>query len=93
LPYINNGIFGEVLPNGNVLISQQNMAKVMEYDPEGKVVWQADVTIPGIATRLANGHTLVPSQNNTRLVELDRTGKIVNDFKDITYRPFRVSRR
>jgi HEAT repeat protein len=93
VPFVNNGLFGEVLPNDHVLISQQNMAKVIEYDEAGKVVWQADVPQPGVPTRLPNGHTLVPSQNNARLVELDRAGKVVNDFKEINYRPWRVTRR
>jgi HEAT repeat protein len=94
VPFINSGnLFGEVLPNDHVLISQGGVNKVTEYDGDGKVVWQADVTFPGIPTRLANGHTLVPVQNNNRLVELDRTGKVVNEYKDLNYRPWRVSRR
>jgi HEAT repeat protein len=94
IPFVNSGnLYGEVLPNDHVLISQGGVNKVTEYDGDGKVVWQADVTFPGIPTRLANGHTLVPAQTNTRLVELDRTGKVVNEYKDLNYRPWRVSRR
>ncbi len=88
IPFINNGnLWGEVLPNDHVLISMGGVNKVTEYDGDGKVVWEANVTFPGIPTRLSNGHTLVPSQNNTHLVELDRTGKLVNEFKDMNYKP------
>ena len=90
---VNFSLFGEVLPNDHVLIATQGINKVVEYDGDGKVVWEASVPIPGTPSRLSNGHTLVPSQNNTRLVELDRTGKIVNEYKDLNYRPWRVSRR
>ena len=45
------------------------------------------------AVRLPNGHTLVTCQNQTHVVELDQTGKVVNELKDLTYRPWRVSRR
>ena len=94
IPFVQNGnLFGEVLPNDHVLISVGGNNKVTEYDAEGKVVWQADVPLPGIPTRLPNGHTLVPAQNSTHLVELDRTGRVVNEYKDLNYRPWRVTRR
>ena len=43
--------------------------------------------------RLSNGHTLVTCLNQTHIVELDQAGKVVNDMKDLTYHPWRVSRR
>jgi hypothetical protein len=92
LPF-NNAVFGEVLANDHVVISMQGLNKVAEYDADGRIVWEATVTLPGTPSRLSNGHTLVPSQNNTRLVELDRTGKVVNEVKDLSYKPWRISRR
>ncbi len=93
LPFINNGVWGEVLPNDHVIISSQGNSKVTEYDGEGKVVWEANVPQAGVPARQPNGHTLVPSQGNALLFELDRTGKIVHEFKDLGYRPWRVTRR
>ena len=93
LPFVNNGVWGEVLPNDHVIISSQGNGKVTEYDGEGKVVWETNLQQPGVPARLANGHTLVPTMSNSLLVELDRTGKIVHEFKDLGYRPWHVTRR
>ena len=82
----------EVLPNGRVLIPQYNNNKVVEYDPEGKVVWEASVSQPLAAIRLANGNTLVSSYGTFQLQELDRSGKVVWEHKT-GGRPGRVRRR
>ena len=84
---------GEVLPNDHVLISSPNIGKVYEYDADGKTVMEANVQLANNFFRLSNGHTLVTCQNQTHVVELDQTGKVVNDMKDLTYHPWRVSRR
>jgi HEAT repeat protein len=93
MPFVNNGLFGEVLPNDHVIISNQGIGKVTEYDADGKVVWEAQVVSPGTPTRLSNGNTLVPMINNNRMIELDRSGKVVNEHKDLPYRAWRVTRR
>jgi HEAT repeat protein len=82
----------DVLPNGNVLVSQTDRNKVAELNSDGKTVWQADA--PGIttATRLPNGHTLVASHNMSSVTELDRSGKVVWEHKD-TLHVFRARRR
>ena len=68
----------ELLPNGNVLIPLAWQNKVTEYDPEGKVVWEANVMQPMAVNRLPNGNTLIASQQwPAKLYELDRTGKQV----------------
>lgn len=82
----------EVLPGGRVLVPQYNNNRVVEYDPEGKVVWEATVMQPMGAVRLANGNTLVSSYGNLQLVELDRAGKVVWEHKTQA-RPGRVRRR
>jgi HEAT repeat protein len=94
LPFQNFGLGGADVAAGDcVVVSVQNLNKVMEYGPDGKVRWQAEVLAPGIPHRLANGQTLVPSNHNTRLVRLDATGKIVSELKDLSFRPFRVHGR
>lgn len=82
----------DVLPNGRVLVPQYGSNKVIEFDPDGKQVWEASVSMPNSATRLPNGHTLVASNNSQRLVELDRAGKVVWEYKDGN-RPWRARRR
>lgn len=74
----------EVLPNGHVLIPQFHTNKVVEYDAEGKSVWEASADHAIAAVRLANGNTLVTFMNETRAVELDREGKEVWEYKSDT---------
>ncbi len=82
----------DALPNGNVLVPQMNQNKVVEYDRDGKVVWEAEAAQPTSAQRLPDGHTLVASLNNGTLVELDAKGKKVSEQK-AEGRPWRASRR
>ncbi|HYV36691.1 MAG TPA: HEAT repeat domain-containing protein, partial [Gemmataceae bacterium] len=64
----------DVTSKGHVLILQ-GLNTVVEYDPDGKIVWQ--MPTPGHRpTRLANGNTLVASETNG-VVELDSAGKTV----------------
>lgn len=69
----------EVLPNGRLLLAHYNNAKVVEYDLEGRVVWQATVNSPTSAFRLPNGNTLVSTGRNNSVVEIDRTGKTISE--------------
>ncbi|MBY0527949.1 MAG: PQQ-binding-like beta-propeller repeat protein [Gemmataceae bacterium] len=82
----------EVLPSGRLLIPSRTTNKVIEYDADGKVVWQADAQQPKAATRLANGHTLVSSFDTNMVIELDRAGKVVWEYKD-SYSQYRARRR
>jgi outer membrane protein assembly factor BamB len=87
-------VFGnEIQPRGGVLTPITYQNKVVEYDAEGKQVWEASVAQPGAATRLPNGHTLVAShQSPAKLIELDRAGKVVSETQ-IPDHPVRVYRR
>jgi hypothetical protein len=70
----------DVLPGGRVLIPEKTNNRVVEYDAEGRMVWQAPFPEPVAAVRLPNGHTLITSFNQNRAVELDRTGKEVWEY-------------
>ncbi len=83
----------EVLPNGRVIVPQANLNKVVEYDPDGKVVWEAStIQYPTSAVRLPNGNTLVSSQSTMQVVELNRAGKVVWEYQD-AISVFRARRR
>jgi HEAT repeat protein len=82
----------DVLSGGRVLAPQPVNNRVVEFDLEGKVVWQAPLSAPNSAVRLANGHTLVACNNTQRLVELDRSGKVITE-KKLDANPWHVSRR
>ncbi|HZU34653.1 MAG TPA: PQQ-binding-like beta-propeller repeat protein, partial [Gemmataceae bacterium] len=71
----------DVLSNGHILVAQQNMSKVVEYDPDGKAVWQYSTNWPSSAVRLANGNTLIASQNSQEVFEVTRAGKKVWDYR------------
>jgi hypothetical protein len=74
----------DVLPGGRVLVPERTSNRVVEYDAEGKVIWQALFPEPVAAVRLPNGHTLVTSYSLTRAVELDRAGQQVWEYRSNT---------
>jgi len=73
-----------MLPSGNVLIPHNGENKVVEYDGEGKEVWEVKVEQPIAATRLPNGNTLVTSMTQNRAVEFDRAGREVWEYRQNT---------
>ncbi len=84
----------EALSGGRVLVPQPNLSKVIEYDGDGKQVWEASVQFPFSASRLPNGNTLVASPNSGKVVELNRSGRVVWEHKTTgNERPYRVRRR
>ncbi|MFN5283328.1 MAG: hypothetical protein ACK5KS_00775 [Planctomyces sp.] len=75
------------LDNGNTVASLTHGNKVVELDPEGRVVWQADNSHvnnqfrdPCGSQRLANGNTVVGSHGATTgvsMIEITRDHRIV----------------
>jgi hypothetical protein len=86
-----NGV--EVLPNGGLLSPTQWQGKVIEYDPQGKIAWQADFQQSWTASRAPNGHTMVGTQMwPPKVYELDKEGKVVWEH-DCMSPPMRVRKR
>jgi hypothetical protein len=83
----------DVLPGARTLIPQYRDNKVVEYDRDGKVVWEARFPMPTCAVRLPNGHTLVASALQQRIVELNREGREVWEFSTDGGRPWCARRR
>ena len=73
-----------MLPNGRVLVPHNAENKVVEYDINGKAVWQVEIEQPVAATRLPNGNTLVTTMTQNRAVEFDRSGREVWEYKTDT---------
>jgi hypothetical protein len=71
----------DVLPNGHVLVPEHRNNRLVEYDAEGKVVWEVPVQQPIAAVRLPNGNSLVTSMNEQRAIELNPKGAEVWQFK------------
>src|SRR5262249_2908690 len=82
----------EILKNDHVLMCLYNNQKVVEYDGDGKVVWEAASQWPNAVHRLANGNTLIGRQQTGKLIEMDKAGKVVKEYKE-AYRAMRVRTR
>jgi HEAT repeat protein len=83
---------GDVTEKGHVIVPQWQFNKVVEYNRDGKVVWEANVQWPNTVHRLPNGNTLVASQNNNKVTELDKAGKVVKE-RQCNGNPFRIRGR
>ena len=85
----------DVLPNGNVVIAfQAPMNKVVEYDADGKAVWESSAVMnPMAAARSPNGNTLIVSQQwPNKIVEVDKSNKQIAEMSLPIY-TMRVHRR
>ena len=83
----------DVLPNQRILAPLFRENRVVEYDFEGKIMWQAAVNNPTSATRLVNGNTLVVSMTHAKIIELDPQGKEVWSHATVGGRPYRARKR
>jgi hypothetical protein len=75
-------IAAQRLPNGNTLISDAKLGKVVEVTPAKKVVWtyeSADLANMRSrnAHRTAEGTTLIAVEADAKLIEVDSAGKII----------------
>ena len=75
------------------MIPLYSQNKVVEYDADGKSVWEAKINLPTSVFRLPNGNTLVASRANTKIYELNRDGKEIWSYTVENGRPMRVRRR
>ncbi len=71
--------------SGHVLVPHNAEDKVVEYDAQGKAVWQVSTERPIAALRLPNGNTLVTSMMPARgAVEFTRAGTEVWTYHVLT---------
>ncbi len=74
-----------MLPNGRTLVPHNLEDKVVEYDGNGKAVWEVACDKPVAAVRLPSGNTIVTSMNPaTGAVEYDRAGAEVWSYRSNT---------
>jgi cysteine synthase len=80
---LNNPNAAELLPNGHILISDENNNRAIEvtHTTPSRIVatFTAHGTVSGVAfaSRLTNGHTLITDSNNARIVEVDSNDNVV----------------
>ncbi|MFM7151708.1 MAG: HEAT repeat domain-containing protein, partial [Gemmataceae bacterium] len=71
----------EVTPAGNILVPEMYSNRIVEYDPDGRVVRAIPAQQPIACTLLPSGNLLVTSMTEKRAVELDRAGKEVWEYR------------
>ncbi|MGE3808600.1 MAG: HEAT repeat domain-containing protein [Gemmataceae bacterium] len=67
----------DMLPDGGVVVPQQGLNKVVEYDADGKERWHVNVNSPFSAEKLPGGRVLVTNMNQGKVMEVDRSGKVI----------------
>lgn len=70
------------LANGHYLVGQYSDGVVLEYDGDGKIVWELKQKMAFGGIRLPDGNTLVAAGDAHRLVEVDPQGKLVWEIKE-----------
>ena len=84
---LNNPNSVELLPNGHLLIADENNNRAIEVTRSKKIVWQTAASYGGLAlngvafaSRLANGNTLLTDSNNNRILEVTASGGTVLQY-------------
>lgn len=90
-----NAVFGAIrLTNGNTLIAGGNNHRVLEVDPQGKIVWKLDQKeLPGITLAwvttlqaLPNGNIIIgnchANAENPQLIEITKDKKVAWTFNN-----------
>ena len=77
----------EALPNGNILVSQTQVNKIIEVDKTGATVWQCQIPGAWVGSRQRDGTTLVASQTQAKMYKVDKDGKTIIWERAIEGRP------
>ncbi len=83
----------EVLPSGRVLVPLYTQNKVIEYDADGRNVWEVAAVRPTCVQRLPNGNTLISSRLTPTVTEVNRSGENVWTHQVPNARMVKASRR
>jgi|HubBroStandDraft_1064217.scaffolds.fasta_scaffold62799_1 hypothetical protein len=81
---LNTPVCSVMLPNGNVLVTDQGNQRIIEVTPQKTIAWQylpmADggpaLNNPNSAERTSAGNTLIADENNNRVLEVNDAGVI-----------------
>ena len=88
-PEVEEAEAAQRLPNGNTVIADNGLHRVIEVTPERKIVWEYAVentnqrphaTMRQVR-RLRNGNTLICASTQDRVIEVSRSGKIVWSYE------------
>jgi HEAT repeat protein len=84
------GINAAEILAGNRVLCTSSQNRIVEFDDNGKIVWEASVMTPQCATRLSRGTTLVTIVGGLKLLEIDRSSRVVQEWKDLPVKPIRA---
>jgi hypothetical protein len=79
---LNNPNSAELLPNGDILIADENNNRVIEVTRDHQVVWQYSqgLSFAAFASRLPNGDTLIVDSGNARILEVTHDKQVVFQY-------------
>jgi hypothetical protein len=79
---LNNPNSAELLPNGDILIGDENNNRVIEIARDGTMVWQygQGLSAAAFASRLPNGDTLITDSSHSRILEVTPNKRIVFEY-------------
>ena len=80
------------MPGGRFLVGQNNLQKVVEFDGDGKTVWDCPLSNANSVERLPTGNVLACSWADKRVVEITRGGKVLWELP-LGGGPLRIQRR
>ena len=77
------------LDNGNMMIAESGVARIIEVDREGKLLKEVNLTVANppphmdtrLARKIANGNYLVCHEGDGKLREYDGTGKVLWEYE------------
>jgi hypothetical protein len=76
--------------NHTILVPHLGEGKVVEYDLNGKALWQVEAKSPWSAVRLKNGNTLIAGDWSAYVREVDPQGKTVWELTQADIPDFRL---
>jgi hypothetical protein len=84
---LNNPNSAELLPNGHILIADENNNRAIEITRSGQIVWQTAAAYAGLplsfvafASRLPNGNTIITDSGNSRILVVTPGGNTVFQY-------------
>ena len=79
---LNSPNSAEILPNGHILIADENNNRTLEITLSGQIVQQISrgLSVVAFASRLPNGDTLIADAGNNRVVEFDPQLQVVFQY-------------
>ena len=95
---LNVPVFATLLPNHNVLITDQSNERVIEVTRDHHIVWQYgtngvsgsgpdQLNNPNSSEFLENGNILIGDENNNRVIEVNRAKQIVFEYTGPANKP------